>query len=553
MTDSKSIEHERQPFASTCHWLQPDHDHENLGGMRTWLWSPAVFASASCPELGAFSTRRRFEDGVRHGWCRFELPHCDDPGVTDAEVALISPDSRLLVSVKLGSRLPSRAVLEEVADLKSHGEDDRADDLLDSLGFDAAAINGIGILNLIDRHADLMYRLGRSSRSLGPFAEYDHQGKHIRSARRISISWESIGKSRTPPLSLIVRLAAELPETIEKVCESPRVVLRRIRELQQAARIREVDQSCIRWLGRQPGRSLIEKAGSRQQLMAVVRKEDCDTQENRVVRDLLVRCRHEGRTYLARNAGFSGDDRIKSVKQLVALCEKYLRVSQIGSVRSLVGIPQANYVLQHETRYRILWDAYLRLVRQEQLTQSVWRWREHVWMEWLTIAFMSSLRQLSLRSPGGRQGIDFESEPRMGRYINCSCIGPWWPRLSRSKPVYLLRGDSLDNSPLPASVKELFPDMAIMFCDNDTSCIAIWTVLDVLKPAATAMRLAQELTLSLPEIPVSNCKFLIVVGGSKCIKQGNPEDRVLWMAVPLMLQDSLDEWGKALLELIEDV
>ena len=97
------------------------------------------------------------------------------------------------------------------------------------------------------------------------------------------------------------------------------------------------------------------------------------------------------------------------------------------------------------------------------------------------------------------------------------------------------------------------PDLAIMFRDVKTSCVAIWTVLDVLEPTATAMRLAQKLSLALAENPVSDCKYLIVVGGAKNIEQGNPGGRVLWMAVPLMLQDSLDEWSKTLLELITDV
>jgi len=553
VTDADTPEHGPVPFASTCHWPDASHDLEAPQGMRTWLWSPTTFASASCPELGAFSTPRIYDDALLERWCRFELPHYDHPGVTNANVELISSDKKIFVSVKIGSRLPSRAMLEEVAELKSHGEDDQADDLLNSLGYDGRAFNAIEILNLIDRHADLMYRLGQSARSLGPFSEYDHQGKHIRSARRICTSWERIGKSRTPPLSLIVRLAAELPETIKNVCASPRVVLRRVRELQQAARIREVDQSCIRWLGRQPGRTLAEKAGPRQQLMAVVRKEDCDTQENRVVRDLLMRCRHEGRAYLARNTDFSGDDRIKSVKQLVALCEKHLRVSAIGSVRSLVGVAQANYVLQHETRYRVLWDAYLRLVRQEQLTQSVWQWREHVWLEWLMVGFMSSLRQLSVRSQGSRQGIHIESEPRMGSYVNSSCIGPWWLKSDLSKSAYLVRGNEMDESPLPASIKKMMPDLAILFPDNKNASIAIWTVLDVLEPAKTAVRLATRLSQKFSSKRVSGCKLLIVVGGSKRIDRGNPGEAVQWMTVPLMLQDSLDQWVRALSELIEDV
>ncbi|MFM8326932.1 MAG: DUF2357 domain-containing protein, partial [Pirellulaceae bacterium] len=100
-------------------------------------------------------------------------------------------------------------------------------------------------------------------------------------------------------MALIVKLAREIARLLGQVCENPRVVLRRSREFQNLSSIQEIDAACLRWIARQPGRDIYERAGSRQQLLGVVRKEDTDTLENRVVRDLLHRARVECSNYLS--------------------------------------------------------------------------------------------------------------------------------------------------------------------------------------------------------------------------------------------------------------
>ena len=538
-------------FTSHCPWgLAPKLDHD-VFGTRLFLWSAASIYSAKSSEIGASSDLRVVIDKNGRSWHRLEFPHNQDPTQNEATIEVVSERGRSTKKIKASCSLPSRELLEEIAELKSHGDDDGADDLLDAHGFGKNALNGIGILNLIDRHADLMYRLSQRTRPLGPYNEYEFAGNHLRSAYRICKSWERVGKSRTPPLSLIVRLAAELPDTIEQVCAAPRVVLRRIRELEGAARVREVDPACIRWLGRQPGRTLIEKAGAKQKLLAVVRREDCDTLENRVVRDLMVRCRHLGRSYLARNKGFSGNERLKSVERLVAICEKHLRHSPIGGARPIGGSVQPNYVLQHELRYQVLWNAYVRLVRDEKVTQSVWQWRDHVWLEWLTLGLLSSLQKMSLRSPGSRQNVSISSEPAAGRFIDDSAFGPWWSRGVNSRELYLVRGHGVDSSPMPVGIKRLTPDLAIMSPRSKTPCLCIWSTLNVLEPVATARRMAQELSSLVTTEEYKAGKYLIIVGGAKELEKGTHGETVHWLATPLMLQDSLKTWTECIWELLD--
>jgi hypothetical protein len=544
---------DQEVFLSHCPWrLEPCESHSAVGS-RLFLLSAGAVYSAASREMGSSSNLRVIVDKNGRSWHRLEFSHNQGTTEIEAEIEVIREGGRSILRIKEACELPTRELLEEVAEFKSHGEDDIADDMLAAHGFDSKALNGIGILNLIDRHADLMYRLCQRTRPLGPYNEYEFAGNHLRSAYRLCKSWERIGKSRTPPLSLIVRLAAELPETIEQVCGAPRVVLRRLRELEAAARIREVDPACIRWLGRQPGRTLIEKAGAKQQLLAVVRREDCDTLENRVVRDLMVRCRHLGRSYLARNKGFSGNERLKTVERFVAICEKHLRHSPIGAARPISGGVQPNYVLQHELRYQVLWNAYLRLLRDEQVTQSVWQWRDHVWLEWLTLGLLSSLQKMSLRSPGSRLNVSISTEPAAGRFVDDSVFGPWWSRSANSRELYLVRGHGVDSSPMPDEIKQLTPDLAIMTPRSESPCLCIWSILDVLEPVATARRMAEELSLSVSSVDKGAGKYLIVVGGAKKLEQGAHGDKVHWLAVPLMFQDSLKSWMECIVELIEHV
>jgi hypothetical protein len=540
---------EPQPFVSSSHWY-PNSTLDGLDQTRGFLWATEQFTCASSAEVGPLRRSERLVEKEGFRWRRFELPHGRADDVKALEIELASADKTILISVETSPNLPSRNILEEVAFLQSQGDDDEAMDLLNARGFDEETFGGINILNLIDRHADLMYRLGQTEHSFAPYAEYAANGEFVRPLLRICRRWDRLGRSRTPPLSLIVRLAADLPHTIDDICDSPRVVLRRIRELEQAARIREIDQSCIRWLGRQPGRSLIQKAGTQQRLMAVVRKEDCDTPENRIVRDLLVRCRIAGRAYLARYADFQTHSRVKDVQKLVSLCEKHLKHSQLKGVRELVGIAQPNYVLQHEPRYRILWDAYLRLVRQEQVTQSVWQWRDRVWLEWLILGFASAITHRSFRSPAHRQGVGISPEPTTGEFIRCTTFGPWWPSVKNTSSVYLVKGSEIDACPLPDWVKEYHPDVAVVSPKRN---LAVWTVLDSVNPEKTATAISRQLAQDTASRSEDDCQLMVFVGGGKLIRQGIESTRVKWACLPLMLQDSLDSWRQLISECLGDV
>ena len=92
-------------------------------------------------------------------------------------------------------------------------------------------------------------------------------------------------------LALIVQAADACRVVLDRICERPRQLLRRERSMTDLGRVDQLDDACLRWLVRQPGRTILDKAGTRQRILAVQRTSSYDTTENRVVRDFLERCR----------------------------------------------------------------------------------------------------------------------------------------------------------------------------------------------------------------------------------------------------------------------
>lgn len=147
-----------------------------------------------------------------------------------------------------------------------------------------------------------------------------------------------------PRMALIVRQARDLRRLVEELGQHPRRVLTRDRRLHAVHRIQEMDSACLAWYVRQPGRTPVEKAGSRQALLAVVREETIDTAENRVLKDFLQRSTQAAEVYLAANRNLSGSTRYGEVSRYGRGCAALVRRPAFASVRGVAGPVKPNYV-----------------------------------------------------------------------------------------------------------------------------------------------------------------------------------------------------------------
>lgn len=194
----------------------------------------------------------------------------------------------------------------------------------------------------------------------------------------LPLPWEMVGETLdptvpTPQAGLETTLARELPPMLQAVFERLRKVLRREREPQAIGRVEQIDPTCLRWLTRQPGYSVEQKAGARQRVLAVVRREHYDLLENRVLRDLLLRTERLAERWLeAFEADFPNHGSVRGVRRLAAMCREGLRLEPLQTVAPLTDIPTPNYVLSQDALYRRVWDAYLLVIHYYRLAEGLW-------------------------------------------------------------------------------------------------------------------------------------------------------------------------------------
>ncbi|EPR43399.1 protein of unknown function DUF2357-containing protein [Desulfococcus multivorans DSM 2059] len=188
-----------------------------------------------------------------------------------------------------------------------------------------------------------------------------------------------------PRLSLIVRIAEEMSAGLSGTVQGMRRILLRERNMQRINRICETDVRCLQWFVRQPGANMAEKGGSRQELLAVVRRESFDVLENRVLKDFIHRCDAESLRYITNeveiNAQFMDSKRARDVRRFREICV------DAGKHPDFEGVPKAragvrpNYVLQNDLRYRKIWAWYCRLLRREEDEDRFWDWQARTWAD----------------------------------------------------------------------------------------------------------------------------------------------------------------------------
>ena len=247
------------------------------------------------------------------------------------------------------------------------------------------------------------------------------------------------------PRHLIVRIAQQCGRWTKALCDRPRKILRRDRRQQDLAKVQDVDAQCLRWLIRQPGTTLTERAGSRQRILAVVRDESVDTLENRVLRDFLVLSSRVAKRYIRDYGHLTDSKRVKDVRAWSRLASDLLLHSAIAGVPSLVGAVERNYVLQYDSRYAELWQWYDRLRSQENDRESLLPWQHRTWSEYVGLAVWDAcVHEAPVDGSFGANAL-VRHKADHGCFLDARMrLGPW-PMMAggSSGLVRLFRGDQL--------------------------------------------------------------------------------------------------------------
>jgi hypothetical protein len=193
-----------------------------------------------------------------------------------------------------------------------------------------------------------------------------------------------------PPLSLIVEIADKNYETIKIIGDHLNKVLRRERKLVSLDKVQQIDNQCIRWIAKQPGRTAAQKAGPKQMIKGVIRQESFNTLENRVFKHFLELCIINAISYIKEySRQFKDSVYLSKVKRLLNLAIMIREQPELREISNIYSLPQPNFVLQNNPRYRIIWMLYVQLVSKQRIIESLWANRQSLYREFISHAFLS--------------------------------------------------------------------------------------------------------------------------------------------------------------------
>ena len=294
--------------------------------------------------------------------------------------------------------------------------------------------------------------------------------------RYVQELWLDPAQPRDPTRDVIVRHAEEHGHRWEDIAEHPRRLLNRSRELVTVSRVQELDTQCMHWLSRQPGRSLAERAGPRQRILAVARRENRDTLENRVFRDLMVRSVAAAGDYLEAGRMRGHTEKQHLVRRYGRTCRSLEALLVEQGVSRQIEAPQPNYVLLHDDRYRPVWQARQELIRREQALDDLWRWQHRCWVEFCKATVAVGLLWIRDVERVFASPLAVADEHHRGQWLvhddPMIVIADW----QQSAVIELLSGNSCD---LPSTLRELGASFWLRRIDLDgldVRYLAVWAV-----------------------------------------------------------------------------
>jgi hypothetical protein len=185
-------------------------------------------------------------------------------------------------------------------------------------------------------------------------------------------------------MALIVQLSRDqtLHRALDAISRYPRRILQRDRDETPVSRIQELDSACIRNFAHRPGLTPVEKAGPRQRLLAVRRREHHTTLENQVTCWVMESAVALAREYCRANVALASDAKVGWVHAFGQRNATWRTSEWLQGVDTLHHHPVGpNYPLQFEPRYKVVWKTYLRIRREKWVKDDAWAWQRVLWGE----------------------------------------------------------------------------------------------------------------------------------------------------------------------------
>ena len=232
---------------------------------------------------------------------------------------------------------------------------------------------------------------------------------------RLRRFWKKSLDAADPGMSEIIRQAEIIPIQLHELNGHLRRILRRTHERVPISRVMEMDRPSIRWLARQPGRNVLERAGTDQSVMAIVRNESFDTLENRVLHSYSELATNVAREWIQEHKLAVDSKRYRKVRDFQILCRRMANeLSSLGIGLSDVGVTP-NYVLLENPRYRTVYQAWRRLLLRKKISDNLWSWQAETWTDFICLAIILVFDELEESELIFQSPINFLDEPSQGR------------------------------------------------------------------------------------------------------------------------------------------
>jgi len=235
--------------------------------------------------------------------------------------------------------------------------------------------------------------------------------------RNLRKAWKRAEKEDDPRMAEIVRQAVDLLPVLKILEKKIRRVLRRTRQQVPLDRTQEMDRGSMVWLSKQPGSNVEERAGSNQRILAVVREENFNTLENKVVLSYSILVEKIARDWLRENKTAENTKKFADVDKFKRHCRNLSRkLRELGIGEATVGIIP-NYVLTENIEYKKIYDGWLKLLNRENLMDDLWAWQSETWTDFCVLATILSIDSLDEAQLVSQAPILFRSEARNGRWF----------------------------------------------------------------------------------------------------------------------------------------
>ena len=372
--------------------------------------------------------------------------------------------------------------------------------------------------------------------------------------------WADTDEDRAE-MSLVVALAKDraLRRALGTIGRNPRRMLLRSHEAVPIARIQEMDSRTLRAYSRAPGHTPAEKAGAKQELLAVVRRDTTNLIENQVALWVARRLAEMASAYCQRNRQYLRSERYTQVRSLLMAANEALRSPELQNISKNFHHPDSpTYCLQFDHRYRLVWKTYLRIRRQERAVDDAWRWQARLWGTTVRVLVSAALSEIKTHREFSISTPVFIKEATRGEWLgSLSTPGPFQTAVGALHVIDLRCPESLeylDFLEVPREAMTSGAEMALVF-PAQRRAILVWSLIEDPETGSGGL---ESLGDCLQQLHLS-CGW-VLEGWIIPANPENPPDIIDWemkddlslIRIPTPVEHRWEEFKGLLQELIEN-